>query len=301
MKKMRILVLALLAAAFFASGVLAEEKKVDGKTVHEVETEKGTTPAHTVAPETSPVSGSASVGVFNRYVFRGNELNSHSFVIQPSMSISFKGLSATLWSNLDSNVNSTQSLTNANYLANNTGKKDINETDFTLSYTYVIKKLSLTGGYIYYGTDYTPETEEVFATVSYDMLLKPSFSVYRDVNEYGGTYYNVSIAHSLPLFKEITLDLGASAGYFAGSDQYWSTYEASTGAYTGKKYKAFHDGMVKAGLTIPVAKNMSLQPLAQYWIPLSGKAKRTIDGISYNPNGKLDKTFVAGINLLLSF
>lgn len=301
MKKMKVLVLALLAAAFFASGVLAEEKKVDGKTVHEVETEKGTTLAHTVAPETSPVSGSASIGVFNRYVFRGYELNSHSFVIQPSMSISFKGLSATLWSNLDSNVNGTQSLTNANYLANNTGKKDINETDFTLSYTYVIKKLSLTGGYIYYGTDYTPETEEVFATVSYDTLLKPSFSVYRDVNEYGGTYYNVSIAHSLPLFKEITLDLGASAGYFAGSDQYWSTYEASTGGYTGKKYKAFHDGMVKAGLTIPVAKNMSLQPLAQYWVPLSGKAKRTIDGISYNPNGKLDKTFVAGINLLLSF
>ena len=44
MKKMRILVLALLAAAFFASGVLAEEKKVDGKTVHEVETEKGDDP-----------------------------------------------------------------------------------------------------------------------------------------------------------------------------------------------------------------------------------------------------------------
>lgn len=301
MKKVRILVLALLAAAFLASGVMAEEKKVDGKTVHEVETEKGTTLAHTVTPEASPVSGSASIAVYNRYVFRGYELNSHSFVVQPSMSVSYKGFSASFWSNMDSNVNATQSLTNANYLANNTGKKDINETDYTLSYTYVIKKLSLTGGYIYYGTDYTPETEEVFATVSYDTLLKPAFSVYRDINEYGGTYYNLAIAHSLPLFKGITLDLGASAGYFAGSDQYWNTYDASTGAYTGKKYKAFHDGMVKAGLTIPVAKNMSLQPLVQYWIPLSGKAKRTVGGVSYNPNGKLDDTFVGGINLILSF
>ena len=189
---------------------------------------------------------------------------------------------------------------NANYLSNQ-GKKDLNETDLTLSYTYVIDKLSLTGGYIYYGTDYTAETEEVFVTASYDMLLNPTLSVYRDINEYGGTYFNLSIAHSFPVYKEITLDLGASAGYFAGSDDYWKTYDSATGAYTGKKYSGLHDGMVKAGLTIPVAKNMSLQPLIQYWFPLSSNAKKSVSGNSYNPNGKLDETLVTGVNLTLSF
>lgn len=246
------------------------------------------------------VTGSASVAVLNKYIFRGYELSAKSFVTQPSISVSYKGFSASLWSNIDSNVNPTQSVTNANYLSNQ-GKKDLNETDLTLSYTYAIDKLSLTGGYIYYGTDYTPETDEVFVTIAYDTFLKPTLSVYRDINDYGGTYFNFSIAHSLPLYKEITLDLGASAGYFAGSDNYWKTYEASTGAYTGKKYQAFHDGMVKAGLTIPVAKNVSLQPILQYWFPLSSKAKKSIDGNSYNPNGKLDTNFAAGINLTFSF
>ena len=103
---------------------------------------KGATLAHTVKPETSPVSGSATVGVFNRYIFRGYELSNSSFVVQPAISVSYRGFSATLWSNIDSNVNGTQSVTNANYLSN-TGKKDINETDFTLSYTHVIDSLAL--------------------------------------------------------------------------------------------------------------------------------------------------------------
>ena len=278
MKRLRILVL-VMVMMFSAGSVYAEEAK---------------------KAEEAKVTGSAAVGVFNKYVFRGYELSSHSFVTQPSVSVSYKGFSASLWSNIDSNVNGTQSVLNANYLSNQ-GKKDLNETDLTLSYTYVIDKLSLTGGYIYYGTDYTAETEEVFVTIAYDTLLKPTFSVYRDINEYGGTYFNHSIAHSFPVYKEITLDLGASAGYFAGSDDYWKTYDSATGAYTGKKYSGLHDGMVKAGLTIPVAKNMSLQPLIQYWFPLSSNAKKSVSGNSYNPNGKLDETLVTGVNLTLSF
>jgi hypothetical protein len=59
--------------------------------------------------------------------------------------------------------------------------------------------------------------------------------------------------------------------------------------------------MLKAGLTIPVEKNLSVQPVVQYWFPLSSKAKKTADGKPYNRNGKLDDTFVTGINLSLSF
>lgn len=300
MTRLRGLVLIMLLM-FSASSLYAEEpKEVDGKTVHEVPTEKGVTLAHTVQPATSPVSGSASISVFNKYIFRGYEINSHSVVVQPAATVSYKGFSAALWSNIDSNVNGTQSVTNTNYLSNQ-GKKDLNETDLTLSYTHVIGKLSLTGGYIYYGTDYTAETEEVFVTLAYDTLLKPTLSVYRDINEYGGTYFNLSIAHSFPVYKEITLDLGASAGYFAGSDDYWKTYESSTGSYTGKKYSGFHDGMLKAGFTIPIAKNVSVQPLVQYWFPLSNDAKKSVSGNSYNPNGKLDETLVTGVTLTLSF
>jgi hypothetical protein len=242
------------------------------------------------------VTGSASVGLFNRYIFRGYEIGSNSIVIQPALSVSYKGFSLTLWGNIDTNEHPTQS-----FSPDNEGHKSFNETDLTLSYTYGIERLSLTGGYIYYGTKYTAETEELFISATYDMLFKPTLSIYRDINEYGSTYLNLSVAHSVPVYKDITLDLGASAGYFAGSDDYWRTYESSTDDYTGKKYSAFHDGMLKAGLTIPVEKNLSVQPVVQYWFPLSSKAKKTMDGNSYNHNGKLDDTFVTGINLSLSF
>lgn len=269
MKGLKVLVLAMfLVLGFSTTGAYAEDK----------------------------ITGSASVGVFNRYVFRGYELSSKSIVIQPALSASYKGFSAGFWGNIDTDEHGTQS-----FIPDRDGQKSFNEVDLTLSYTYTIDKFSMTGGYIYYGTKYTNETEEIFVTLAYDMLLKPTLSIYRDINEYGGTYFNLSISHSLPLYKDITLDLGASAGYFAGDANYWKTYESLTGDYSGKKYSAFHDGMVKAGFTIPIAKNLSLQPIAQYWFPLSSKAERTIDGNSYNPNGKLDDTFVAGINLTFSF
>ena len=263
------------------------------KDAHKVETQKEVTLQHT---ETPPVSGSASAGVFNKYVFRGYELSSSSFVIQPSVSVSYKWFSASLWGNIDSDEHPTQS-----FVPDREGHKSFNETDLTLSYTYAIDKLSMTAGYIYYGTKYTAETEELFFTAGYDVLLKPVLSVYRDISEYPGTYINLALSQSLPVYKDVTLDLGASAGYFKGDNDYWNTYESTTGAYTGKKYSALHDGMVKAGFTIPVAKNINVQPLVQYWFPLSDRAERTVENSSYNHNGKLDDTVVTGINLTMNF
>jgi hypothetical protein len=246
--------------------------------------------------EETKITGNASVGIFNRYIFRGYELSSNSIVIQPALSVSYKGFSAAFWGNIDSDEHPTQS-----FVPDREGQKSFNETDLTLSYTYSIEKLSMTGGYIYYGTKYAQETEEIFLSASYDIVTKPTITVYRDITSYPGTYINLYLSHSEMIYKDITLDLGASASYFVGDDDYWRTYESSTGAYTGGQYSAFHDGMVKAGFTIPLVKNFLVQPLAQYWFPLSSKAKRTIDGNSYNPNGKLDDTFVWGLNITFTF
>lgn len=237
--------------------------------------------------EEAKVTGSASIGVFNRYVFRGYELSTHSLVVQPALGISYKGFSAGFWGNIDSDEHATQS-----FVPDREGYKSFNETDLTLSYTYAIDKLSLTAGHIYYNTKYTAETEELFLGIGYDIITKPTLTFYQDITAYPGTYINLAMSHSLPVYQDITVDLGASAGYLSGSDEYWRTEGG-----TGKKYRAFHDGMVKAGFTVPIAKNLSVQPVAQYWFPLSSKAKRH----GYCPNGHLDDTFVTGVNLTLSF
>jgi Bacterial protein of unknown function (Gcw_chp) len=244
----------------------------------------------------NPATGSASIGLSNRYLFRGYELSAHSAVIQPAVTVSYNGFGISMWGNIDTDEHPTQS-----FVPDRKGEKSFNEADLTLSYTYNADKLALTGGYVYYGTKYANETEEFFISASYDTFFNPTLAVYRDINEYSGTYFNLSASKSFPVYKEISLDLGASVGYFAGSADYWKTYERSTDAYTGKKYQAFHDGMVKAGLTIPVAGNIVIQPLIQYWFPLSDEAKRTVDDNSYNFNGKLDDTFVYGLNVTLAF
>ena len=252
------------------SGAYAEEQKMTEQ--------KGEEPK---------ITGSISTGIFNRYIFRGYEFGSKSAVIQPAVSVSYKGFSVSFWGNIDSDEHGTQS-----FVPDRPGKKSFNETDVTLSYTFAIDKLSLVGGYIYYATKYAAETEELFISASYDIITKPTLAIYRDIASYPGTYINFSLSHSEKVYKDITLDLGASAGYFAGDDDAFKTEVG-----TGKKYRAFHDGMVKAGFTVPIAKNVSVQPVAQYWFPLSDKAKRH----GYNPNGHLDETFVYGINLTYSF
>jgi hypothetical protein len=253
--------------------------------------------------EEPKVTGSGALGVYNQYVFRGYEIGKSGLVIQPSLTASYRGFTASLWGNIDTNQRSTKTADFSSESMDH--KKGWNETDLTLSYTYPIGKLSLTGGYIYYNTKYAVETEEIFATIAYDIISKPSLSIYRDIANYPGTYLNLSFAHSFPIVKDMTLDLGASFGYFIGDNSYWKTYEAPA-TYTGSKYKGFHDGMVKAGLTIPVTKSFTIQPVVQYWFPLSGAAKREYDTDgdikdSYNPNGPVKKNFVYGVGLTYSF
>jgi len=292
MKHIKILMCAIfLLSCILTTGLFAEETKPLETRVAEVGSlEKASE---------EKVIGSISLGVFNKYMFRGYELSRGSFVVQPAITASYKDFSVTYWGNVDSNAHDTQSYFPSTF--NREGRKWFNETDLTLSYTRSFNKLSLTGGYIYYNTKYTNETEELFVSAMYDVPTKPTLTINQDIMEYTGTYINLSFSHSIPVSKNATLDLGVSAGYFIGHNRYWKTYEEYTGAYTGSKYKGFHDGMVKVGFTIPITRTISFQPLAQYWFPLSGDAKRKVGGVSYNPNGYIGTVFVGGANLIFSF
>jgi hypothetical protein len=292
MKLFRILICAVfLLGCIAVTGLFAQDAKLP-----EV---KG---AEARMPEKTPeekVTGSVTLGVFNKYIFRGYELSRHSVVIQPSVTVSYKGFSVTYWGNVDSKAHDTHSYFPTAF--DKEGEKWFNETDLTLSYTKTFDKFSLTGGYIYYNTKYAEETEEFFFGGTLNVISKPTLTVYRDVSSYPGTYLNLSFSHSVPVYKDVTLDLGASAGYMIGQGHYWKTFERSTGDYTGSKYNALHDGMVKAGFTIPITKALSFQPVAQYWFPLSGDAKKKIGSASYNPNGYLGTVFVGGANFVYSF
>lgn len=242
------------------------------------------------------VTGSVTAGFFSQYVYRGYELSADSMVIQPAITLSYYGFSLNLWGNLDTDQNQTQS-----FVPSDQGSSSWNETDLTLSYTYTTGRLSLTPGYIYYGPDFADHTQELFIAVGYDIITKPVLTVYQDIDQFPGTYIQLALSHSLPIYEKITLDLGSSFSYMWGQDDSWNTFQESTGDNTGSEYSAFHAGMVSAGVSITVYSTFVIQPVVQFWFPLSDDAKRTVDGNPYNSNGNLDNTFVFGINTTFAF
>ena len=276
----------------FVTGVYAEEQAP-------VAAPAPATAAAPAAPAPD-VTGSVSFTGLNKYIFRGAEISARSVVLEPSVTINYKGFSLNVWGNIDTDQHATQVFVPGKD-GSGEGHKSFNETDLTLSYTYNIDKLALTGGYIYYGTEYAQQTQELYVSTTYDMIAHPTISIYRDIDANPGWYVNLSFSQSLPVAKmpngDMTVDLGASFGY----------YNISSLTPANKTYSALHDGMVKVGLTVPVAKNVVVQPITQYWFPLSGKAHHdqlvTVDGSIFNnnPAAHIDNTFVFGVGATLSF
>jgi hypothetical protein len=276
----------------FVTGVYAEEQAPAAAPA----------PATAAAPAAPApdVTGSVSFTGLNKYIFRGAEISARSVVLEPSVTINYKGFSLNVWGNIDTEQHATQVFVPGKD-GSGEGHKSFNETDLTLSYTYNIDKLALTGGYIYYGTEYAQQTQELYVSTTYDMIAHPTISIYRDIDANPGWYVNLSFSQSLPVAKmpngDMTVDLGASFGY----------YNISSLTPANKTYSALHDGMVKVGLTVPVAKNVVVQPITQYWFPLSGKAHHdqlvTVEGSIFNnnPAAHIDNTFVFGVGATLSF
>ncbi|KJU83725.1 hypothetical protein MBAV_004081, partial [Candidatus Magnetobacterium bavaricum] len=181
-----------------------------------------------------------TLGSLNRYVFRGYEMSTRSISLQPAITVSLEGFSVAYWGNLDTREHATQS-----FVPDRPGKASYNETDLTLSYTRSFDKLGLTAGYTYYAMQYAKQTQEVFVSATYGVFSNPTITVYRDIDGYPGTYFNLKFSQSFPVFKyngnDVTLDAGACFGYMAGSSGYWRTLD-SAGNYSGSKYNALHDG-----------------------------------------------------------
>jgi hypothetical protein len=204
---------------------------------------------------------SADAGVFSKYIWRGYELNHDSIVIQPSITISDKGFGVNGWANIDTDPE---------------GDNAWNETDLTLSYETGIGPVTLGGGYIYYNVKAADDTQELYIKAGYDTFLSPALTVYRDIDLTPGYYFNLGLSHSINVTEDISLDLSGGIGYYISCDK--NIIEAGT----NKKYNGFQDGLLSAGLTIPLNKQMTLSPSVSYSFALSDKAKALL--------GMLDKS-----------
>ena len=213
-----------------------------------------------------------SADFLSQYVWRGYALSNKSLVIQPSITVGYKGFAANVWGNFD---------TDENNEFRPHGHVNWNETDLTASYSFKIYKvLSATMGGIYYALDNADDSLEVFGGLSADLpWLTAKATVFREVLHYPGWWFQFDVFRSFQLpWYETSLDLGAGLIFQVSND---------AGAYPnpGDPQHAFAgplSGYLSAALNIPVHKYITVTPKFGYWFPLGNKASDCIRGLSWD-------------------
>lgn len=203
--------------------------------------------------------GTFSTAVASRYVWRGQVL-SKGFVAQPSVGITLGGFGANLWGNVD--------------LDNSETDDDgivMNETDLTLNYTKPIGPVTATVGVIHYDFD-GGDTQELYVTATLGTLFNPTLSLYYDIDEGDGAFSVLSVSQAIPA-GPLSLTAGASVG-FNINDKAMGVDE------DGDKFTGLYYGEVSLGTSIPLFKNVSLDPRIAYSTALGDHGEHAIKSIS---------------------
>jgi len=264
-------------------------------------------PAPAPAAEGEKPTADFNTAVLTKYVWRGYEQTRDSIVVQPSLTVGYKGFSASLWGNLDTRPYSVTP--GVSYPSTWT------ETDFTLSYSKTFGPVTAGVGYIYYGLTAPNKdapsplpAQEVFVSLALNKLLTPTLTVYNEIDHYHNWYFLLGISHTFEFNKVISLKLAASGSYllstyadanlfnvnptYGGYPKFNDQYQA-----TNDKFSNFHDGIVTLCLPITPAKYITITPTISYTFPLSNDAEYEIKakGIQGTSNpGDRDSSFLYG-------
>jgi uncharacterized protein (TIGR02001 family) len=235
-----------------------------------------------------------SVDILSQYVFRGVAFSRDSAVLQPSVTVSYKGFAVNIWGNFDTNERNPFGI-----VANRNNPK-WNETDFTLSYSReLFKDFSVTGGMIYYaldGNNATDDQFEIFGALGYKIPridVDVGFAVFREVSHFPGWYLEWFIARSFGLpFAGADLELYAS----------WSAeLSDDTAAFPtpdGSKYRSLHAGQLRAAVNFPVTEHITVTPKLIYWYALGGDSTFAIRQLSWDTK---HNHVLGGVSVAASF
>ncbi|GAB6271512.1 MAG: hypothetical protein STSR0003_13560 [Smithella sp.] len=253
--------------------------------------------------EEAKVTGEIAASVLSAYIWRGQELSRDSVVIQPSATVNYRGFTANIWGNLDTDP---YSVTGGENSSNYT------ETDVTLSYTHKFGIVSAGAGYIYYGLAAAApggpdllDSQEIFVSLGLGTILAPTLTVYKEVDHYHQWYATLGISHTFALHEKVGLKLAAQASYLKSDDETTYAEYDSDSLATTDKFNNFHDGVVSLSLPVAVTGNLTITPTVSYVFPLSDDAKyemraRGLQGAAV-PSDRDSSYLYGGVALSLTF
>jgi len=256
----------------------AEEETLHKKQLPEVST-----------AETPALSTTVSACFMSKYIWRGQLLND-DYVMQPSIGVSYGGLSASLWGNLD--------MTDYH---DNSG--EFTEYDWTIGYAgkfpgVDILKYSV-GAIYYYFPSLTDDgdTMEIYAGLGLDVPLSPTLTVYRDVDEADSTYAAFSISHSIEKIFELSPDM--PVGMTASASAGWGNAAYNKFYWGGLNESSLQDLTVSVGFPIPIL-GWTFTPSINYVTLLDSDVRKTDAYATYSGNNDSDYVFT-GLTLSRSF
>jgi hypothetical protein len=308
MNKMFTAFLILLIIAALPITIWAEEQKsaAPAQTPVMNQAAPATTPEQKPAeqpPAEDKVTGEIDLSVLSAYIWRGYEQSRDSVVMQPAVTVGYKGFSLNVWGNLDTRP---YSAADNKYAANYT------ETDYTISYSKKFGILQVTPGYIYYGlgAPYAGGTapldsQELFLTLGLDTILQPTLTAYKEIDHYRQWYFLLGVSHTIEFNKIISLKLGASASYLLSTDETTYAKYDSNSLPTTDKYNNFHDGTASVSLPIAVYKTLSVTPTVSYVFPLCDDARYEMRAYgkqgAANPSDRDSSYLYGGVTLSYTF
>lgn len=222
-------------------------------------------------------------------------MSRNSIVIQPSMTIGYKGFSANLWGNLDTKPYAPAGTSYASAW---------NETDMTISYSKPLGLFTVGGSYAYYSlaslnmeAPDRADSQELFTTVSLNTLLAPTLTIYKEISHYRNWYFLFGISHVVELSKTVSLKPAASASYLLSTDA--GTYPKfdDNALATTDEFSNLHDGTLAINLPIKPANYVTVTPILSCIFPLSGDAKDEMKGFGLKGSAmpaERDGSFVVG-------
>lgn len=238
------------------------------------------------AEEEEKPTADVSISFMSQYIWRGQELSRDSLIIQPSLTIGYKGFAANIWQNIDTD-----------YWDNTDDTDNLNETDITLSYSHDFGSFGLEAGYIWYALDVADDSHEVYASSTLNILLSPTLAVYREFAHYPGTYITLGISHSIEFpWYDMSLDLGLQGSYLISNDK--DAYPEP--GDPDDEYSDFHDGLLSVALNIPVNKYITVTPELDWSFPLSSDAADDMQRTNAGHGGK-DNFFYGGVSVSFAF
>jgi hypothetical protein len=227
-----------------------------------------------------------TVSVLSQYIWRGFALSEDSIVVQPSMTIGYKGFAFNLWGNLDTDP--TDDIDNWN------------ETDMTLSYDWAVGPMGFSAGYIFYALDAVEDSQEVYLSLGLDVLLNPTVTIYREIYHAPHWYITTDISHSFALPADMSLDLGAQVSYLKSDDE--GAYpEVDDDGVVKDEYDNFRNGVLSAALNIPVSEYITVIPEINWSFPLCDDSESLTRDAGLSVTDDNDNFVYGGVSVNFAF